>query len=156
KRRVLMHGTLYAGLGAVLLIGGGILIPTAVMSYIGLPLLFVSGGLILHGLAPYRQLMQLTTQPDQLIITEDRDLHYIKAGAPYPSVPLYSVDRLSFCDETPERYGIIVDLVESGIEQVVAHQKGLLFQRYLHNSKRRYHCDLFFPFFDQKSYRDLS
>lgn len=156
KRRVLLHGTFYAGLGAALIVGGGILIPTAVMSYIGLPLLFVGGGLILYGLTPYRELTQLTARPDQLIVTGDRFLHYIKEGAPYLSVPLSAVDRLSYCDEEPERYGIVVDLIEGGMDQVVAHQKGLQFRRYLNSARRRYHCDLFFPYFSPKSYRDIT
>lgn len=151
-----MHGTIYGGLGAALLLGGGIFIPTSVMSYIGLPLLFAGGGLILYGLTPYRELSKLETQPDQLIVTGDRYLHYLRSGTPYLSVPLSAIDRLSYCDEKPEQYGIVVDLVEGGIKEVVAHQQGLPFRRYLNHCRRRYHCDLFFPYFSQKGFRSLS
>lgn len=156
KRRLLFKGTCYAGLGAALLLLGGMYVPVAVMSYIGLPLLFISGGLILWGMVPYVRLAQLTSTPDHLVVTGDRQLHYVREGKPFLSVPLSAVDRLSYCDEGAGRYGIVADLVEGGIHQVSLHQQGGHMRRYLHHCKTIYHCDLFFPYFTQKGYREIS
>lgn len=156
KRQLLFHGSGWAIAGGALLLFGGIFIPTAVMSYIGLPLLFLGGGMIAHGLMPYRKLTQLETQPDEIVVTADRCLHYGKQGRPLLTVPASAIERVSYCDEEIGRYGIVIDLNELGRHQIVVHAKGFSIERFIAETHKRYDCDLFFPYFSQKGYREVA
>lgn len=155
KRQVLLRGAGWAVLGGGMLLLGGMYIPTVIMSYIGLPFLLLGLGLISYGLVPYRRLVQIEAQPHQIIIGDDRTLHYFAGGQEMLSVPLWVIERVSYCDEAIGHYGIVVDLKENGWEQVTVHRRTLSLKRYIAETHRRYGCDLFFPYFSTRSYKEV-
>ena len=156
KKRVLLYGTAYAALGALLVLISGLFLPPFWMQYFGFPLLIIGILVIAWGLMPYKRVTRLETQPHELVVTDDQNLHYAVSGQHVLTVPLQAIERLSFCDENVDRYGIALDL-KSGMSELVALKKpGTSVVSYLASMRRRYACDLFFPYFSQRSYRELT
>lgn len=156
KRRVLFKGTAFAIVGALLVLTSGLFLPPFWMQYFGFPLLIVGILCIAYGLMPYKRLTRLETQPHELVVTDDQNLHYAVRGQHVLTVPLQAIDRLSYCDEGVDRYGIALDLKRGMADQVTLQKKGASIDTYLTHMRRRYACDLFFPYFSQRSYREVA
>lgn len=155
KRKILFQGSGKAIVGALMIVIGGAYLPPMVMKYLGLPSLALGALLIAWGLMPYRRLLRLEAQPLALLVEGDT-LRYFVGSAPFSATPLSAIERISYCDEDVGRYGIAVDLKEGGRRQVTFQQNKIRAERYFEETQRQYACDLFFPYFTQRSYREIA
>lgn len=163
-RKTLRRGTLLAGIGVLALLFGGVFIPVEKMRIWGPFLFLFSLGMITWGLLPYKRLKRLEDKPSMLVVEGDGWLHYSVGGKPLFSIPIASIDRTVFIDR-PSIYGIGVflknaNLENPGLRSVYSELDadtpilGYLL-KYTEWSRKLHGCDLFFPYFSQRSFNTL-
>lgn len=154
KNHVLFQGTVLSGIGAILLLIGGTVLPVGVLEVWGLFLMLAATGLIALGMVPYRRLTLLERSPNEMIIFPDKGLTYLLKGESILTIPLSSIQRFSYVEKEHE-YGIGIHLKESLPEKVIIHNPKFAALAFQKNSHDQYGCDLFFPYFTEHSYRSL-
>ncbi len=147
KRTALVRGTLLGGLGAVIMVLGGIYIPLNSLAVWGLPLFLAGFGLITLGLLPYRKLLRQEQQPCELHLYEARLLFIHKRIL--LTLPLASIEKMEF-QTLRNMEGITVYLKNPVPEKIVLHRQRL-------SAKQLYYFKnaLFFPNFSHRSYEEL-
>ncbi len=121
KRRVLMKGSLWAAIGTLPLIYGGIFFGVNVLSFWGFALLGFWIFCLLMGMIPYRKLTRLEVNPDSLIVDVEK-LTYIRGKKEILSVPLESIESLDYID-SGDIYGIGVRLKNPVPKKVVIYNE---------------------------------
>lgn len=149
----LLRGALLALFGAILLIIPGITLAPNTLSTYGPFLFFLGFGLITLGLLPYRQLTQLQMQPYQLIPENTHFLFKMK-GKPIFSIPYASIDHSSFVDNR-WNYGIALWIKPNTTSPVIIHSPNIDINRLRNKNQKKYGCDLFLPFFTQRSFAEF-
>lgn len=121
KRHTLFRGLALGILGLIPLFFGGIFLPVQELNRWGLPLFFLSFGLITWGLLPYRRLSRLETHPNELIISPgpggEEVLLYLNQGKVEWSIPLTSVKKVDFLQDGVE-YGLCIHLPDGELLNV--------------------------------------
>jgi hypothetical protein len=151
-KSVLMKGSLLAAIGVSLLTYGGIFMPVEELNFWGFPLFLVGGGLITAGLLPYRRLRSLERKPDELLYNNE-SLQFVAKGARCLTIPLSSIARTAYM-ERGLNYGIGVWFKNPLPAQIVVHNNKFSLKR-LQGTHKTYECDLFFPYFSERSYNQL-
>jgi hypothetical protein len=110
-RRVLFRGSFLGGFGVILMVASGAFLPVPVLSRWGMPIFLLSIGLIAVGMLPYRKLTRLEKNPDEIIISKDEQLVYLRKGKVVFTAPLSSINSCTYVDDE-SHYGIKITLKE--------------------------------------------
>lgn len=152
-----LHQTLLKGFGVALigilgLLYGSIYADLSTLQTWGFTLFIVSLGLIATGLLPYRRLSRLQMNPNKLCLAEPHHLEFYAKGRLLLVIPMESIARLEYLSN-PAPYGIALWLkpthssVVKGFPEDVKNLK--------EQGKQRAGADLFFPYFNQRSFEEL-
>ncbi len=154
-RKFLLLGTLSAGTGVIILTLAGMYIPPDYMVYWGTPILLVAGTLIAKGLIPYRKLSRMETKPDELLLVQDEYIQYMQNGNQIYTIPLKMIEKLDYI-EKGDNYGIGVYLKKAGDEKIIVHDRKFPMEQYQNQSRTKYGCDLFIPYFSRRAFMKIS
>lgn len=152
-KRTIIKGSAIAGIGASILLLTGIFMPLETLSTWGLPLLLFSGLLMTLGLLPYRKLCRLEKKPDELILSL-KNLLFVQKGKPAMTIPLQSIEKTSYF-EKGKVYGICVWLKHPAPEKITVHNNAFDAGWFEQDSRSRFQCDLFFPYFSERGYKEI-
>lgn len=151
-QKALMRGSFLAGIGALALLAGTFLPPENLK--IWGPFLFLfSLGLIGWGLIPYRRLKRLETEPHEILITKDR-LLFCWRKKPAFSIPLKRIKKAVFIS-SGDVYGIGISLEDASLSYVQALDEKFDITHFQQHSIKKYGCDLFLPYFSQRTFEAL-
>lgn len=103
KRRELIRATLFCCLGALLIVIGGAIVAMPHLSIWGAILWIAAILLILAGVLPYRKLANLSTNPSDLLLS-DQAIYYQLLDIPYDSI-----EEVKYVN-TPSSYGISITI----------------------------------------------
>lgn len=140
--------------GIFLILYAGIFLPPIILQYWGLLILLLGGGLITWGLLPYRQLRRLEVKPYEIIAIENKALQYLSNGKTLFTMPLKSVREIKYFERGNE-YGIAIQLRHPPTEKIRVQDVRFDFDDFQKNSRKRYGCDLFLPYFSERSFNTL-
>ncbi len=112
-RKALFRGSLLGGSGAIILFLSGTFLRVQILSIWGLPLFFLSLGLITLGMLPYRRLTRLEKNPDGIIVSSDDLFIYRRKGKVILTTPLSMIISCEYVDDE-SLYGIKIKA--NGIE----------------------------------------
>lgn len=143
KRSLLFRGTLIASAGIALLLFASLTLPVTSLAHWGIFILGISLVLITAGLLPYKRLTRLEIQPHELLLT-NQEISFFQNRIPRLTLLWSNIEKTSYIDH-PSQYGIALWLKnpDPALENMI--QK----------CRKRYGCDLFFPFFSARSYREM-
>ena len=141
----LLRGSLVAAPGIGIIIAGGIWIPVESMSLFGVVCLFLGFALIGAGLIPYRRLARLQLQPHEIHIGETGFIFSVR-GKKTLSVPFLAIAGSEYV-EKGRVYGVGICLKKSSQEKIIVHDSDFDMKRFQEDSRRRFSCDLFLPYF---------
>lgn len=152
-KHALFKGFAIAFLGILLALLAGVFIPSSLLQKWGWSVFLISFGLMTWGLFPYRRLSRLQLKPNQLVLTDVNHLNFYSKGTRILTLPLQSVNQMSYVDD-PTFYGIAVWFKPIPISPIVMYELTEV------NKLRQYGqkmggADLFFPYFNQRSYEEL-
>lgn len=111
-KKALFRGSFLGGTGVIILLISGAFLPVDVLSFWGIPLFFLSMGLITFGMLPYRKLTRLEKVPDEIILSSKDLLVYRRKGKVIFTTPLSSISSCSYKDDESV-YGIMITLKEN-------------------------------------------
>lgn len=148
KRSVLLKGSLIAGIGALVLLLAGALVPPAELSIWGWPVIIISFGLIALGLIPYRRLCRLEERPSKLLVTDENELIYELNDRKRITIPIDLIEKMEYL-ENGSMYGIGICLKKGSNLKLKIHDP-------LFSLKKKFSCDLFLPFFSRRVLAELS
>lgn len=149
-RHALMRGSLIAALGIALLVYAGAFIPAATLHIWGWLIYAFGIGLITFGLLPYRRLSRLEKKPHEIIVDDKDRLLFLLRGRKTFSVPTQSIDTIEFAPEK-YMYGIAINLKRPIEGKVIVHDSSFNMQRFMDASQKKHRCDLFLPYFTNRS-----
>lgn len=148
KRRTLKRGCWLAALGCSIL-GYGSTLSVETLSKFG-ALLFFTAILLIHiGMVPYAWLRKKELQYEQILLNE-ASLTLISNSHGIVNIPNQAIEKISFNDS--KGYGIVVQLNQQAIDKLGA---SLELKKYQIYSKNRHGCDVYFPYFTERSYKKL-
>lgn len=153
KRRLLLRGSLLAGLGIGILTIVGTQFSAPHLSTWGVPALFVGIMLITLGLLPYRQISKLELNPHQLILMDHR-LFYITKGTCKLSIPLRLIKSKNFICRH-HMYGIGIWLNNPMNRKIKIPDTSFDIRKFHAHSRKIAECDFFFPYFSSRAYEEL-
>lgn len=153
KKKVLFRGTLLAACGAFLLIFSGIFIPLSVLKFFGGFILFISGLLIVLGLLPYRKINRLQMQNNKLIV-EKESILYVVNNKRMIGIPKADIEKMDFLEKGTD-YGIGLWLKNPLPVKLTLYAKEFNIESFQRKSQKKWACDFFFPYFNQKSFTVL-
>jgi hypothetical protein len=151
-RFALFRGTLIAtfGMGVILASGG---LPVKFLTLWGIPLFFIGITCIGVGLLPYRHLAKLELKPHTLSY-DGEDFLFQKLGKPLFKIPEISIEKMVYL-EKGRIYGIGIWLKSPLEKKVKILVPQFNIARFMRSANRFEGCDLFLPFFSQKSFKSL-
>lgn len=154
-RLFLLRGSWIAGAGALMIIIAGTFLPVKFLTLWGIPIFFAGIFLIALGLLPYRRLAKLEIKPHTL--TYDGEFYiFAKQGKPLFKISEKSIQKMIYV-EKGNVYGIAIWLQRPLVERVKVLQPHFNFATFAAESAERYEgCDLFLPYFSEKSLRLLA
>lgn len=185
RKQTLTKGCLFGIFGGIVLLLSGSFVPLHPLEIWGFPLFLLSLGFITLGFLPYRLLSYLELHPHQLKVTEDKlyfsfsryallrwclwkkPLAFTPKMIPslpkgrdfFPnttlSIPLATVQKIFFLEET-QIYGIGINFKSVIKEKIIVHQPLFKIENYIQYSQKKFGCDLFLPFFTQRSFKELN
>lgn len=154
-RRVLFRGILWGSIGILGLILSAILLSHTEMALWG-PFLFCAGmTAIVIGLLPYRRLTRLESHPDKLSVDSSSYLTYFSKGKKVFTIPSQVIKEILYIDRD-SHYGIGIRLNPQSKEKICVHRRHFDMKTFQEKSQRDNACDLFFPYFTQRSFQQLS
>ncbi|MFN0064823.1 MAG: hypothetical protein ACKVOH_01165 [Chlamydiales bacterium] len=137
------------GAGALLLLIAGTFMPLTYLKVWGLPISLCGFFLITLGLLPYRRLNRIANRPHTLEWTHDGML-YSTIGKPLFLIPHNSIAKLEYV-EREKMYGVALYLKQPLEEKVKVVRRRFDFIQYSANCFTKFQCDLFFPYFTERS-----
>lgn len=153
KSQILFKGTFLALLGVILLLGAGIFLSPKSIENWGLPLFGTAFGLMAWGMIPYRRLCALERTPQLMCLSEEGNLQYFSKGKPILTLPVSIIATMTF-RATPRLYGIELKLNKPASEKIIVFG-GPSVLRPLQKNADLHTCDLFFPYFSERSFKRL-
>lgn len=108
-KKILIKGTLISGLGMSILVLAGAFLPIESLQRWGIWIFAFAMGCTAWGLIPYKRLQKLQTSPDEIRVTEDHILHYVKNQKEVYRLPLSDIQKVRWIDK-PNIYGICLEL----------------------------------------------
>lgn len=149
KKDALLRGSLLAGLGMLILIGGSIILTQEQLEQYGF-FIFVGGiALVTFGMIPYRKLVRLENSPDEIHVNDDHAWVYYRKGKKIAEIPREAIESSDFVAHDPD-YGICVQLKKNPPSKVKVFMPDAQLQM------NKYGCDLFLPYFTERSMNQLS
>ena len=152
--RLLWRGSCFAIAGAACLLIPGILMPPLLMGVWGLPTFILGMGLIAWGLIPYRRLRSLEENPYRLILVGETALTFTSKGKPLFTTPRKSIEEIRYF-EKENTYGIALWLKSPLPEKLQVENESFDLNGFRERSKKVHGCDLFLPYFSQRSFTTL-
>ena len=153
KKQVLMRGSIFAGIGALLLLLTGAFLPLSLLKYWGWLIFLMSMGLITLGLLPYRKLTRLEKVPQAIEIEKDRMVVYSDHKL-LMAIPFSTIQNLEYIDKEGD-YGIGIWLKHPIEEKIILKSDKFDILNYTNLSRRKFGCDLMFPYFSKRGYEEL-
>jgi hypothetical protein len=153
KRSVLFRGTLLASLGGLLILFGSFFSKGVLTSW-GLPLYLIGIYLISLGLLPHRKLLLLETSPNEIHINSVLILIFKVKGTTLFSVPCVSLTKMSYIEKGSD-YGIAFWFSNSSFKNVLIYSHKVKLDDLQSESKKKYGCDIFLPYFSKRSYTEM-
>jgi len=154
-KKSLFRGTSIASLGLLPLFYGALFLDTEALSLWGLPLFFLSFGMIAYGMLPFKQLIDLQQNPDQLILHADNQIVYHQKGSAALTIPLSAMEQVKYL-EMRTIYGVAIWLKDAPTERIIVHSPTFNFARTRTRSLCQYRCDLFLPYFTRQTFNELT
>ena len=154
KWRCVLRASFFGGIGVIILVAAGSFMPVAQLSIWGLPLLLIAGALITWSMLPYRRMTRLENAPDELWVNSTGDLVYAKQSTPIFTIPRSTIDKVFYIDK-PKNYGICIGIKSPTPEKVRVHNPGFNFQAFRKSSIHTYGCDIFLPWFSERTFQEL-
>lgn len=151
-QNILLRGTLLGALGAFLLIFCSIFIPEELLAKVGLPLFFISFGIITLGLLPYRKLKKLELRPHEIVIHSGKEFIFAWQGAPCFTIPFDCVECIKSIS-SGSYYGIAIKIRRLSKEKITVLNGSFDLNSYVDKCRKKYSCDIFLPYFTQSSFQ---
>lgn len=145
-RNSLVKGTLFAGIGALVLIFHHFFLADTLVFVLKLIILLLALECMILGLSPYKRLYQLSIHPEEIII-DLKHLTYLERKKAPVQLPVGQIQRLVFF-ERRSHYGIGVVLSEK-------QKKLLLSQRKRKRLEQKLGVDIYLPYFSRKTYEHI-
>ncbi|MFT4553782.1 MAG: hypothetical protein ACI9S8_002424 [Chlamydiales bacterium] len=150
---LLIKANLIALPGIILIIAAGIWLPPTQLSSWGWALVLLGFAFVALGMIPYKRLFKLQMQPHEIIVNED-SLHFAAKGKSSFTIPLEAIKKIEYLAKG-KVYGIRVFLRENIKKKVCVHDTELHIEAFQEDSKTRFDCDLFLPYFHENSFKKL-
>lgn len=150
---ILMKGTVLASFGAGSLLYAGIFLPLETLKVWGIPLFIFSFTLITFGLLPYRRITYLEKNPHKIEIG-NKSFLFAQHGKPSFTVPTISVKKITYIDRGND-YGIGVTLKTPVSQKIYVHDQSFNMEKYQGMSRSKYGCDLYLPYFSERSFERM-
>lgn len=154
KRKVLFRGSLISILGAIAILTGGFISKGLLMIW-GIPLYIVGILFIAIGLIPHRKLQQLENNPNEININEELLFTFRSRGKPVFSTPVIAFKRFEYFEKDLD-YGIRAWFDQPPTHDIVIYDSDFNLEKLHKKAIKHYGCDLFFPYFSQRSHRELA
>lgn len=151
-RQTLLKGYFLAGAGILLLILPAIFMRVKTLTFFGPFSVFLSFLLITIGLLPTRRLKKLEIFPHEISFLSDAELLFSLKRKPSFILSLNEIENLTYKD-FESLYGIAFFLTKDAVIKLVDPRFDMT--RFQINSKKRYGCDLFLPYFSKTSFESL-
>lgn len=145
KKDALFKGTLLAGIGMMILIGGSVFLTREHLSVYGFLIFGLGIGLVTWGMIPYRRLVRLENSPDEIHVNEDHTWIYYIKGKKTLEIPEETIESVNYLSKNSE-YGLCLKLRKEPTKKVKVHSP--LWQS-SHSGK--FGCDIFLPYFTERS-----
>jgi hypothetical protein len=110
--------------------------------------------MITLGLLPYKRLKRLEEKPNTITIEGEEWLHFSAKGKSLFSIPIPSIDHISYTNKT-NHYGIAVFLKDPLPKKLRVQDTHFDLAAFYKQSHNQYQCDLFLPYFSQRSFNAL-
>ena len=147
--RALKKGAWLGGIGGLLLIWGGTLLPLALLKIWGIPLFCTGMACISTGLLPYRKLTRLQLKPHAIHSHGDEWI-FLRSGRPLLKIPLCSLEKMTYI-EKDKIYGLGLWLKCPIVEKVKVLQPYFNYATFTKQSRKKFEgCDLFLPYFSKR------
>lgn len=146
----LFKGSALAILGILTLTAAAIFLPAARLQESGSLIFFISILLIAVGLIPYRQLSRLQLNPSRLSF-DSEEIHYFQRGKKILTIPLASLSNWNFIDD-PFHYGMTATIQKPPYPLLTIYYPREV--KKLRKKGAQLGADLFFPFFNRRSYEE--
>lgn len=153
-RHAVIRGTILSGMGILILLACGAFLPLEKLKIWGFPIFLISMTLITWGLLPYRRLRRLEMSPYRLTLDDKKWLHFAKGTSQQFGIPLCSLERIDYIEKKHD-YGIGITLKEPLPKKLVVYINHFSLMDFRRKSLKRYGCDLFLPYFSNRSYQEL-
>lgn len=155
-RTSVIKGTICAVIGMGLLLFATLFLSVAEMSRWGFLLFTGACGLLVYGLLPYRKLTRLESKPHLLSIDANHAITFESHAIKEFQIPRGAIDHCDYFDNQ-KSYGIQIWLSPERViwEKIIVFNRNLDMQEFQLQSKKNYGCDLFLPYFTERSYKEL-
>jgi hypothetical protein len=153
-KKILLRGSFFSALGFIPLLYGSLWMNASTLSTWGIPLFFLGIGFITLGMLPYKRLTTLQQHPNCIHLIDEKTLIYEHLGKQTLSIPLQTIESASY-QEDPSNYGICIFLESRPEEKIIVQDPRFAYERYQNESRKRYGCDLFFPYFSKRGFDKL-
>lgn len=147
-RDTLFRGSILAIIGLALIIYSGIFLSPSELRTWGFFLVILSFIIIALGLIPYRRLTRLELNPYKLTAVERDHLEFQMTNQTI-DIPFSAIEKMTYI-QNGNIYGIGLH-----IKPEFSILKAELKSRALKYYQNRFHVDLFFPYFSQRSFHEL-
>ena len=153
-RHTLFLGMLLASLGILGLILASVYIDLADMRRWGWLVFLICLGLITIGMLPYRRLVRVQMNPNELHLVDSNHLQYYSKGRSLLTLPFNSIAKVDYIDKKT-LYGIAIWLKPPPNQPVIVHQCRKMVDALRQQGQRLAEADLFFPYFNQRAFQEL-
>jgi len=153
-KTVLLRGTFISLVGVFLICYSGTWLPAVQLNIWGSVIFLTGLGLITWGMIPYRKLTQLQIHAHELIVTPDF-FSYAPKGKMTLTIPFSALQKSEFL-QVQSIYGIALHLKKNPKEKIQIHDHYFNVSSFRRKSQKQFGCDLFLPYFTEKSWRRLT
>lgn len=150
-KKTLFRGSFLSFLGFLPLLYGSLWMDAATLSVWGIPFFIVGMGLIMWGMLPLKRIKELERHPNELHWIDNQAICYDHKGKKTVTIPISTIENLTYFEDEAI-YGIKLTFKKDMDQKVTVHDPRFAYERYEKESRKRYGCDLFFPYFSKKSY----
>jgi len=150
KKKLLFRGSLFAVIGAAILIYMAVAFSVHQLQVWGFALWSISILLIAFGLVPLKRINRLETRPHEILLSSDRELAFFLNKRKEVTLPFDRIEKIEFYDDG-RIYGIAFHLKapcrQPGFEWIYLPQIWWI--------KWKTQSQLFLPFFTKRSFNEL-
>lgn len=152
-KRTLFQGSFKALIGICFLVTGGAFLPVDLLYRWGFSIFLIGFGWITWGLYPYKKLLRLEANPNELI-QDEKGLTYFQKGQPIFFIPSASIEHFSYYQGKKE-YGILVKIFKSPKEKGIFYTTSLTNLRSPKGILNDEETRLFLRYFTRRTFEDV-